>query len=50
MFPVFTNQLDTELKAKGDNVEYLTFPGVTHDGVVLAGYSAATAWLAQRFR
>jgi fermentation-respiration switch protein FrsA (DUF1100 family) len=50
VFPTFTNMLAQELIAKRDKVEYRTFPPATHTGVVTAGYAAATAWLAQRFR
>ena len=46
VFPVFTNTLNTELRGKGDSVDYRTFPGATHATVVIAGYAAATAWLA----
>lgn len=49
VFPVFTNMLATELTRKGDRVDYLRYPGGTHDSVVIKGYLPATAWLAQRF-
>ncbi len=49
VFPGFTSELDGQLTAKGDSVRYTTFPGVTHGGVVAAGYSTTTAWLKQRF-
>ena len=50
VFPVFTTQLVGELKAKHDAVTYRTYPGVNHGGIVTAGASAATAFLAARLR
>ncbi len=50
VFASFTNSVDSELRSRGDRVSYLTYAGVTHSGVVISGYPAATAWLAQRFR
>jgi pimeloyl-ACP methyl ester carboxylesterase len=49
VFPTFTNQLSTELTHEGDRVDYQTYPGANHDGVVVRGYGPATAWLAERF-
>jgi pimeloyl-ACP methyl ester carboxylesterase len=48
VFPNFTTQLDGELRAKGTNVTYTTFPGVNHGEVVVAGNPAATAFLTSR--
>ena len=50
VFPVFTNQLVPELRAKGDAVTYLTYPGVDHGPVVAAGASAAASFFAARLR
>jgi pimeloyl-ACP methyl ester carboxylesterase len=50
VFPAFTDQLDTELIAKGDKVAYDKFPGIVHGNVVMAGYKAATAALATWFK
>jgi pimeloyl-ACP methyl ester carboxylesterase len=50
VFPVFTNQLVGELKAKHDTVTYRTYPGVQHGTVVAAGGAAATAFFAARLR
>jgi pimeloyl-ACP methyl ester carboxylesterase len=48
VFPAFTNQLDTELTGLGDSVDYQTFPGVDHGGVVSAGEADALAFFEQR--
>jgi predicted esterase len=48
VFPAFTNQLDTELTGLGDSVDYQTFPGVDHGGVVSAGEPDALAFFEQR--
>jgi pimeloyl-ACP methyl ester carboxylesterase len=48
VFPAFTNTLNTELNAKGDNVTYKTFPGVDHGGVVPAGQPDAAAFYKKR--
>lgn len=50
VFPALTNMLDTELTNLGDAVDYKTFTGVTHGGIVTSGYAAATTWLGRRFR
>ncbi len=49
VFPQFTNQLNTELVAKGDSVDYRTFTGATHGSIVVAGFDAATSFIAKRF-
>jgi pimeloyl-ACP methyl ester carboxylesterase len=49
VLPAVTNALDAQLNALGDSVEYDTFPGVTHIGIINAGAADATSWLAQRF-
>ena len=49
VYPVFTDQLDTELVAKGDHVTYTKFPGVVHGNVVAAGFKVASAALTSWF-
>jgi pimeloyl-ACP methyl ester carboxylesterase len=49
VFPAFTNELDTELIAKGDHVTYIKFPGVVHGNVVAAGLNVASSALASWF-
>jgi fermentation-respiration switch protein FrsA (DUF1100 family) len=36
VFPIFTNELNTELQATGDNVDYRLYQGVDHGGIVAA--------------
>lgn len=50
VYPAFTNQLDTELVAKGDKVTYTKLPGVDHGGAVAAGFTAASKSLASWFK
>jgi pimeloyl-ACP methyl ester carboxylesterase len=50
VFPAFTDQLDTELVAKGDRVTYTKLPGVVHGTVVAAGLTAASSSLTSWFR
>ena len=50
VFKPFTNQLLTELKAKGDSVDYRIAAGVDHGGIVSAELAATTTWLKQRLR
>jgi pimeloyl-ACP methyl ester carboxylesterase len=50
VFPVFTNQLTQELRAKGDALSYRTYPGVSHVTVLANGASAATSFFAARLR
>jgi pimeloyl-ACP methyl ester carboxylesterase len=49
VYKVFTDQLSTELMGLGDSLDYRVFPGIDHGGIVAAGASATTTWLAQRF-
>jgi fermentation-respiration switch protein FrsA (DUF1100 family) len=44
VFPSFTNTLDTQLKGLGDDVTYLTFPGVDHGGIVAAAQTKAASF------
>ncbi len=50
VFKPFTDQLETELAAKGDRVDYYVIKGIDHGGVVAAGLKVTTAWLKQRLR
>jgi pimeloyl-ACP methyl ester carboxylesterase len=50
VFPVFTDQLNSELVAKGDSVTYTKLPGVDHGSVVAAGFSTASKRLASWFK
>ena len=50
VFKPFTDQLLTELKAKGDSVDYRIAAGVDHGGIVSAELAATTTWLKQRLR
>jgi pimeloyl-ACP methyl ester carboxylesterase len=50
VFPVFTNQLTQELRAKGDALSYRTYPGVSHVTVLANGASGATSFFAARLR
>ncbi|QEC49933.1 hypothetical protein FSW04_21775 [Baekduia soli] len=50
VFPQFTAQLDTELKANGAKPVYRTYAGVDHGGVVTAAAKDATSWIAKRLR
>ena len=50
VFPVFTNQLHTELVAKGDHVQFDVVQGAVHGNVVALGDGTFTSWLTQRFR
>lgn len=47
VFPAFTNDLDTQLKARGDTVDYKTYPDVTHGGIVSAAEPDAAAFYKQ---
>ncbi len=49
VFPQYTSQLAAQLAAKGAAVTYHTYTGVTHQGVVTAAATDATAWLTARF-
>ncbi|MDX6726888.1 MAG: hypothetical protein QOK49_1693 [Baekduia sp.] len=51
VFPTFTDQLATELKANGaKTLTYTKVPGVDHGGIVTAAAKAATTWMAARLR
>ena len=50
VFKPFTDQLETELAAKGDRVDYYVVKGIDHGGIVSAGLKVTTAWLKQRLR
>jgi pimeloyl-ACP methyl ester carboxylesterase len=49
VFPVFTDQLVTELKQNGaKSLTYNKLPGVDHGGVVSAAAKDATSWISRR--
>jgi pimeloyl-ACP methyl ester carboxylesterase len=48
VIPLFTDQLDNELKAKGVKVTYKKYPGVTHGLIPQAGRKDARAYLKKR--
>lgn len=48
VFPFYTDQLNTELQGKGDNVTYTTYPGVDHAGIVAAAEDQTLAFFEQR--
>ncbi len=48
VFPNFTDALDSELNGKGDNVDYKTYPGITHGGIVAAAEDDAMDFFQQR--
>jgi dienelactone hydrolase len=50
VFSFFTDDLDKELKAKGDKVDYRTYPGVSHGAIVASGLVAANSFFKKRFR
>ena len=52
VFPSFTEALVNELKGIGDKVDYKTFAGLTHSGVVTdpAAGAAVLAWIKARLR
>ena len=50
VFKPFTDQLLTELQAKGDAVDYRVAAGVDHGTIVSAEQAATTTWLRQRLR
>jgi len=50
VFSFLTDQLRDQLKARGDALDYRTYPGVTHGGIVTAGLPAANTFLKKRFR
>jgi len=50
VFPAFTDALVKSLEANGAKVEYRTYPGADHGGVITAGRTDADGWLKQRLR
>jgi pimeloyl-ACP methyl ester carboxylesterase len=50
VFSFLTDQLRDQLKAKGDSLDYRTYPGVSHGAIVVAGLPAANTFLKKRFR
>jgi len=48
VFPAFTNDLDKQLNALGDSVDYKTYPGVSHGDIVAAAQADAAAFYKQR--
>jgi len=44
-FPFLTNALNTELVGLGDDVNYVTYPGIDHGGVVNAAAGDVSAFL-----
>jgi dienelactone hydrolase len=48
VFPVFTNQLDEELKDLGDHVRYQLFHGVNHGSIVRAAEGDVLPWFEMR--
>lgn len=48
VFPQFTDLLNQELVANGDQVDYQTFPGVTHGEIPLVAEDDAMAFFEQR--
>ncbi len=48
VFPTYTNELVGELEDKGDKVDYKTYEGADHGGVMTAGLDDANAFLAKR--
>jgi pimeloyl-ACP methyl ester carboxylesterase len=50
VMPFMTNQLDTELRGKGNRVTYLTYPGVEHVGIVGAADQRTRSFFAARLK
>lgn len=48
VFPFFTDQLNGELDALGDDVDYKTYPGVNHGEIVAAAEDDALDFFEQR--
>ncbi len=48
VFPSFTDQLDSELNDLGDDVNYKTYPGITHGGIVAAAEDDAMDFFENR--
>ena len=47
-FPFYTDLLNDELEAEGDDVTYITYPGVDHGGIVDAAEADAMAFFESR--
>jgi predicted esterase len=45
VFPFLTDSLDGELKSLGNNVDYRTYPGVNHSGIVSAAQPVVASWM-----
>jgi pimeloyl-ACP methyl ester carboxylesterase len=50
VLPFTTNQLDEELRAKGDKVKYVTYPGIEHVGIVGAADQPTREFFAARLK
>jgi pimeloyl-ACP methyl ester carboxylesterase len=50
VFPFLTNQLDSELRARGNQVRYLTYPEVEHVGIVGAADPASRRFFKARLK
>ena len=50
VFPFMTNQLDTELRAGGNKVTYVTYPDVEHVGIVGAADARTRSFFAKRLK
>ena len=50
VFPVFTDQLVTELRARGTRVTSVQRQGANHGDIVAKATAGATAWMAQRLK
>jgi pimeloyl-ACP methyl ester carboxylesterase len=50
VFEVFTKQLADEYASNGVKVDYLTYDGVSHGGVVDAAAADATKWIRKRLK
>ena len=50
VFPFMSNQLDTELRDGGNKVTYLTYPDVSHVGVVGAADAPTKKFFAARLK
>jgi fermentation-respiration switch protein FrsA (DUF1100 family) len=50
VFPFMTNQLDGELRARKNKVQYLTYPDVSHVGIVGAADLPTRKFFAKRLK
>lgn len=48
VLPALDQSLSQELTARGDTITYHTYPGATHESVLNAAASDATAFIARR--